>query len=51
MKRMMAQALDPPGFRLFPQHKQRVAAITMIWLARRQRHAPSAYPVATFSEL
>jgi len=29
MKRMSAQALDPPGVKAFPQQKQRLAAITM----------------------
>jgi len=29
MKRMTAQALDPPGLKAFPQQKQRLAAITI----------------------
>ena len=46
MKRVMEQALDPPGFRPFPQHKHRLAVITSIWLPIRQKNAPSPYPVA-----
>lgn len=41
MKRVVAQALDPPGLRPFPQHKQRLAAIRIIWLAKRQKNAPN----------
>lgn len=50
MKRVMAQALDPPGFRPFPQHKHRLAAMIIIWLTKRQKNAPSPYLVATLSE-
>lgn len=45
MKRMTAQARDPPGLKGFPQQKQRLAAIMMTWLAIRNKNAPMPKPV------
>lgn len=40
-KRRRAQALEPPGFRDFPQQKQRLALIIRTWLIKRRRNAPA----------
>jgi len=40
-KRIMAQALEPPGLRDFPQQKQRLAAIIRTWLTKRRTNAPA----------
>ena len=40
-KSMMAQALEPPGLRAFPQQKQRLATMIMTWLVKRRTKAPA----------
>lgn len=40
-KRIMAQALEPPGLRDFPQQKQRLATIIRTWLTKRRTNAPA----------
>lgn len=45
MKRITAQALEPPGLKGFPQQKHLLANIIRTWPARRNKNAPTPMPV------